>query len=417
MVEVERTLVKSPPELWEIVDNLELIRRLSAELFGSDAIEVVEREPGKRLAWQVSDSPEARGELALAEKGWGTQVAIRVGEHSGGGEEIAGAVLELLLDELGSARRRPVAAPHWMSDSGEAAARGGNREGAIRGIEDRIETTIEGATRSAPDRTAAPAERGRVGRFVEKAAGPVRPLADGQAEAERSDIEPLNARRQAREADELPGEALRRAEELLQEAARALEMATKRLPRSERRSELKLVRAEVSVNNALERGGRSLDQLSDLIARRASEQIEKAVQSTDERLAELRERLRLETEEAHRGARERIEEAGRRASDNQQQRELTLARRERDRRIQVAERRLVRQAAAILTHLEREVGRRQERARRVAAAAAGKEVDRRVGRTVTLALRDIEATLTATIRTGIVEVVGGEPKPLPGGRR
>jgi hypothetical protein len=304
-----------------------------------------------------------------------------------------------------------------MSGSGEAAARGGTREGAISGIEDQIETTIEGATRSAPDRTAVPAERRRVGRLVEKAAGPVRGLADGQAEAERSDIEPLNARRQAREADDLPGEALRRAEALLQEAARALERATKRLPRSERRSELKLVRAEVSVNNALERGGRSLDQLSDLIARRASEQIEKAVQSTDERLAELRERLRLETEEAHRGARERIEEAGRGTSDNQRQRELTLARRERDRRIQVAERRLARQAAKIFAYLEREVGRRQERARRVAAAAAGKEVDWRVGSSAALALRDIEAKLTATIRTGVVEVVHGEPKSPSGGPR
>jgi hypothetical protein len=96
---------------------------------------------------------------------------------------------------------------------------------------------------------------------------------------------------------------------------------------------------------------------------------------------------------------------------------MTLARRERDRRIQVAERRLVRETAAILTHLEREVGRRQERARRVAAAAAGNEVDRRVGRTLTLALRDIEARLTATIRTGGIEVVRGEPKPPPGGQR
>ena len=111
MPTIERTLVKSPPELWELVDDPELMERWSAELFGgprSDGVRVVERDPGERLVWE---SPGAGGdtriELALAEKGWGTNVSVRVrrsGTRAAGG---AGSVLECLLDDLGSPNRRP----------------------------------------------------------------------------------------------------------------------------------------------------------------------------------------------------------------------------------------------------------------------------------------------------------------------
>jgi ABC-type transporter Mla maintaining outer membrane lipid asymmetry ATPase subunit MlaF len=36
MASVERTLVKSPPELWELLDDRELMRRWAAELERSD---------------------------------------------------------------------------------------------------------------------------------------------------------------------------------------------------------------------------------------------------------------------------------------------------------------------------------------------------------------------------------------------
>jgi hypothetical protein len=401
MVEAKRTLVKSPPELWEIVDDRKLMGRTSAELFGSNAIEVEEREPGKRLAWRVSDSPEARVELALAEKDWGTQVAIRVGER-GGGEEPAGAVLERLLDELGSDHRRPFAAPESGSGSGERAGRLGrdpgesasrspdraDGEGAASGIEDGIEATIQVAVRSATERVAASVERRLVAMLEEKAAELERRLADGQAAAEVSDIASVSARRWTG-----------------------------------------------TVVNALEPDHQSLDELSELTVSRASERIEEAIQAAEKRLAGAGERLRSEAEEAHRGERARIEEARRELRRDGRQRELALAQQERDRRIQAAERQLAKQAVEVFARLEREVGRLQERARRMVVAAARKEMDRRMHRSAESALRDIEEKLTAAVRGGVAvgmarqaEAVARrhaaersaprpEAAPLPGGER
>jgi uncharacterized protein YndB with AHSA1/START domain len=109
MASVERTLVKSPPELWELLDDRELMRRWTAELERSadpPAVEVTARTPGERLAWRSTGrGAEAEVELVLAEKGWGTNVSIRAeGED---GERAVEAVLDRLLDELSSPQRRP----------------------------------------------------------------------------------------------------------------------------------------------------------------------------------------------------------------------------------------------------------------------------------------------------------------------
>lgn len=90
--------------------------------------------------WQIPGSPQARVELALAEKGWGTQVAVRVsGEDAD--EEFAGTVLERLLDQLGFAQRRPAVARKWMSKADEAAARGQGQDEASGAIEQRAAPT------------------------------------------------------------------------------------------------------------------------------------------------------------------------------------------------------------------------------------------------------------------------------------
>jgi uncharacterized protein YndB with AHSA1/START domain len=106
-VEAERTLVKSPPELWEHVDDPELMRRWTAELLGSrdmQPVEVEARNPGELLAWRPAERQGGAGiELALAEKGWGTNVSIR----AEGDGDATRAVLERLLDELSSPQRRP----------------------------------------------------------------------------------------------------------------------------------------------------------------------------------------------------------------------------------------------------------------------------------------------------------------------
>jgi hypothetical protein len=374
MLEAKRTLVKSPPELWEIVDDRELMGRLSAELFGSHAIEVVERRPGKRLSWRVAGLSEARVELGLAEMGWGTRVAIRVGEHAGRDEEAGGAVLERLLDQLGSAQR-PLSA--WESAS---AVGGEDGERAGDAIDGGIEANVKEPDRSASDRASASAERRLVGGLEEDAARLEPWDVDRQAVAEAPKIESVKPRSRARVAERREqGEA---------------EQATARTEG--------------------EGGGQSLEELSGLIMRRASEQTERARRAADDRLAEARERLRSEAEEADRRARERIEEGERGLSGDERQREMSLARQERGRRIRAAERQLARQAAEIFARLEREAGRLHERARRAAAAGAANEVGQRVERSVDAALRELEGKLIASARRGVAEKKMGQARPRPG---
>jgi CBS domain-containing protein len=67
MIEVSRTLMKSRPELVELVESVEGV------------------------------------EVTMAEKGFGTRVALRADERSGLGE----ADLEAVLDRLAEPQRRP----------------------------------------------------------------------------------------------------------------------------------------------------------------------------------------------------------------------------------------------------------------------------------------------------------------------
>jgi hypothetical protein len=105
----DRTLVKSQAELWELVDDAELMQRWCAYLTGSDdqiAVMETARRPGERLGWRSAPGEShAAVELELAEKGFGTRVAIR----ATCARDLSGDVLESLLDELGSPQRRPFA--------------------------------------------------------------------------------------------------------------------------------------------------------------------------------------------------------------------------------------------------------------------------------------------------------------------
>jgi hypothetical protein len=108
-----RTLVKSAPELWELADDRARMETWTAGLVGASgpvAIEVTEREPERILAWRMTDSVggDARIAVELAEKGLGTAVLITA-QHSKQDGGSADAVLEDLLDELGSPGRRPLA--------------------------------------------------------------------------------------------------------------------------------------------------------------------------------------------------------------------------------------------------------------------------------------------------------------------
>jgi outer membrane biosynthesis protein TonB len=75
--EVQRTLVKSPPELWaEISDPAALARHFDA--FG--AIRITRVEPEQRVDWQADS---ASGSVLIKPSGWGTKVKLTVTRESG----------------------------------------------------------------------------------------------------------------------------------------------------------------------------------------------------------------------------------------------------------------------------------------------------------------------------------------------
>src|SRR6266576_701328 len=70
MHSAQRTLVKSPPELWaEISDPAALARRL--EGFGE--VRIASLEPETTVAWE---GDRARGTVRLEPSGWGTKVTL-----------------------------------------------------------------------------------------------------------------------------------------------------------------------------------------------------------------------------------------------------------------------------------------------------------------------------------------------------
>jgi hypothetical protein len=74
--EVQRTLVKSPPELWaELSDPATLARHLG-EL---GEIRITHTEPEKTVEWEAADTT---GKVTLAPSGWGTKVTLSVNRES-----------------------------------------------------------------------------------------------------------------------------------------------------------------------------------------------------------------------------------------------------------------------------------------------------------------------------------------------
>jgi hypothetical protein len=110
--QAKRTLVKSPPELWELADDMPRLEAWMGELVGTTEpvrVDVTEREPERMLAWRMAGGAgHARIALELAEKGFGTSVSITA-EHGRPNPTQVEAALEQLLDELGSPERRPFA--------------------------------------------------------------------------------------------------------------------------------------------------------------------------------------------------------------------------------------------------------------------------------------------------------------------
>jgi hypothetical protein len=104
MKTASRTLVKSPPEVWEQLDHPGRMQGLMSALVGHAAdVEVYERVEESKLAWRAGE--EARIEVELAEKGWGTNVSVSA-ENGQEPTKLEGW-LDAVLDELATPQKRP----------------------------------------------------------------------------------------------------------------------------------------------------------------------------------------------------------------------------------------------------------------------------------------------------------------------
>jgi hypothetical protein len=98
-----RTVVKSPPELWEQLDGESQLRHWSSFLREVDGeVEVIARRPGRMVAWRCEGPAPVTVEVTLAEKGFGTQVGI-----SARADRVQMVDLQRFLEELAEPQRRP----------------------------------------------------------------------------------------------------------------------------------------------------------------------------------------------------------------------------------------------------------------------------------------------------------------------
>jgi hypothetical protein len=109
MESANRTLVKSPPELWELIDQPDRMQGLMCALVGrATEVKVNERRPESILRWEASDDgADAWIEVELAEKGWGTNVKLKA--ENGDEPTQLERWLDAVLDELATPQKRPFA--------------------------------------------------------------------------------------------------------------------------------------------------------------------------------------------------------------------------------------------------------------------------------------------------------------------
>jgi hypothetical protein len=106
MKRASRTLVKSQPELWELIDQPSRMQGLMCALLGrATEVKVNEREPESILCWEAAESDQAWIKVKLAEKGWGTRVEVSA-ENPTETVRLEGW-LDAVLDELATPEKRP----------------------------------------------------------------------------------------------------------------------------------------------------------------------------------------------------------------------------------------------------------------------------------------------------------------------
>jgi hypothetical protein len=107
MKSASRTLVKSPPEIWELLDQPERMQGLMSSLVGhATEIKVYERDPEAYLGWEARDDGQNNWiEVEMGEKGWGTHVKVTASAQDGG-TKLEGW-LEAVMEELSTPEKRP----------------------------------------------------------------------------------------------------------------------------------------------------------------------------------------------------------------------------------------------------------------------------------------------------------------------
>jgi hypothetical protein len=107
MKSASRTLVKSPPELWELLDQPERMQGLMSALIGEATdVNVYERQPGSLLCWEARQGGESAWiEIELAESGYGTKVSVSA-ENGREPKKLEGW-LDAVMEELSTPEKRP----------------------------------------------------------------------------------------------------------------------------------------------------------------------------------------------------------------------------------------------------------------------------------------------------------------------
>jgi hypothetical protein len=105
MKTASRTLVMSPPEVWEQLDHPDRMQGLMSALLGrATEVDVYERDEESKLAWKA-DPGDAWIKVEIAEKGWGTNVSVTA-ETKTEPTKLEGW-LDAVLDELATPQKRP----------------------------------------------------------------------------------------------------------------------------------------------------------------------------------------------------------------------------------------------------------------------------------------------------------------------
>ena len=155
MKSASRTLVKSPPELWQLIDQPDRMQGLMSALLGrATEVKVKERKPESMLRWQAAgDGDQAWIEVGLAEKGWGTRVEVSA-ESPSEPTKLEGW-LEAVLEELATPQKRPFESVGGAPEREAPEPRPrGTRRGAAGGI--RRPDAARGGSPARPAREAPP---------------------------------------------------------------------------------------------------------------------------------------------------------------------------------------------------------------------------------------------------------------------